>query len=422
MPTGTGQPARETAATGRDRRPLLALFGANAISLTGNQLTVLAVPWFVLETTGSATRTGITAFFSILPVVLAAFFGGAVVDRLGYKRASVLSDLASGVTVALIPLLSAVDLLPFSVLLALVFLGALLDAPGATARRALLPDLAEAGGMPIERATSSVQVIQRGSHLLGAPLSGALIALLGPANVLWLDAATFAVSAALVGFAIPATRLPAPAGGESYLASLAVGLRFIRQDRLLLAIVLTLAVTNFLDAAWLSVVAPVFAREAYGSAVSLGLMFGAAGGGSVVGALAYAAVGHRVPRRPIFVAGFILTSLPMLLLATLPPLPVAVAAQAIGGLASGPLNPIIGAVVYERIPAEMRGRILGTLTAGAWFAMPLGVLVAGFALDGVGLRPTLLAIGACYLVTTLTLVVNRAIEGMERPAPAAATG
>ena len=422
MATGTTPSTREDQRFGRDRRPLLALFGANAISLTGNQLTVLAVPWFVLETTGSATRTGIAAFFAILPVVLAAFFGGAVVDRLGYQRASVLSDLASGATVALIPLLFAVDLLPFWALLALVFLGALLDAPGETARRALLPDLAAAAGMPIERATASAQVVQRGSLLLGAPLSGALIALLGPANVLWLDAATFAVSAALVGFAIPATRLPAPAGGESYLASLAVGLRFIRQDRLMLAIVLTLVVTNFLDAAWASVVAPVYAREAYGSAVALGLMFGASGGGAMVGAVAYGAVGHRLPRRPVFVAGFIVASLPMLLLATLPSLPVAVVALAIGELGSGPLNPILGAVAYERIPAEMRGRVLGPLTAGAWVAMPLGVLVAGVALDGAGLRPTLLAIGACYLVTTLTLVVNPAIKGMDRSAPAAAPG
>jgi MFS family permease len=139
----------------------------------------------------------------------------------------------------------------------------------------------------------------------------------------------------------------------------------------------------------------------------------------MVGAVAYGAVGHRLPRRPVFVAGFIVASLPLLLLATMPPLPVTVVALAIAELGSGPLNPILGAVAYERIPAEMRGRVLGPLTAGAWVAMPLGVLVAGVALDGAGLRPTLLAIGACYLVTTLTLVVNPAIKGMDRPAPAA---
>src|SRR5262245_18904323 len=119
-------------ATRPDRRPFVALLTANAISGTGNWLTIVAIPWFVLLSTGSAAQTGITGCFTLLPVVLASLFGGAVVDRLGFKRASIASDLASGVTVALIPLLYALGLLEFWVLLALTFLGALLDALGAT--------------------------------------------------------------------------------------------------------------------------------------------------------------------------------------------------------------------------------------------------------------------------------------------------
>ena len=93
----------------------------------------------MLVTTGSAAKTGITLFFSITPIVIAGFFGGALVDRLGYKRTSIIADLASGVTVAAIALCHQLDLLSFPLLLALVFLGALLDAPGGTARAALVP-------------------------------------------------------------------------------------------------------------------------------------------------------------------------------------------------------------------------------------------------------------------------------------------
>lgn len=74
--------ARE-AQTVTDRRPLLALFVANTISQIGNQFTFLAIPWFVLQTTGSASKTGISAFFTTLPMVLSGFFGGILVDRLG---------------------------------------------------------------------------------------------------------------------------------------------------------------------------------------------------------------------------------------------------------------------------------------------------------------------------------------------------
>src|SRR5437879_8214904 len=82
--------------------PIYAFFTGSGISYTGDVLTLLAIPWFVLQTTGSVEQTGITAFFSTLPTVLTAFFGSTIVDRLGYKRTSVLGDTASTVTVALL--------------------------------------------------------------------------------------------------------------------------------------------------------------------------------------------------------------------------------------------------------------------------------------------------------------------------------
>jgi MFS family permease len=99
--------AVEAWTTQRTRLPLSAFFTGSVISYVGDTLTLLAIPWFVLQTTGSVTQTGITAFFSVVPMALSAFFGSALVDRWGYKRTSVLGDLASGLTVALIPLLYA---------------------------------------------------------------------------------------------------------------------------------------------------------------------------------------------------------------------------------------------------------------------------------------------------------------------------
>ena len=186
--------------------PIYSLFIANAISLVGNVFSAIAIPWFVLQTTGSATQTGITGFFTILPVVIAGFLGGTLIDRLGYKRTSIISDLASGVTTAMIPLLHFTIGLEFWQLMVLVFLGALLDSPGGTARAALLPELAEQAGMPIERATSLTHVIERGARLVGAPLAGLLISVMSTENVLWLDAASFFISAAIIGIAVTVTK------------------------------------------------------------------------------------------------------------------------------------------------------------------------------------------------------------------------
>src|SRR5262245_22971203 len=110
----------------RRRLPLFALYAANAISSIGDGLTFLAVPWFVLQTTGSVAQTGITAFFSTASIAVSALFGGALVDRLGFQRMSVLSDILSGIGVALIPLLYLTVGLPFWALLVLVFLAGLL--------------------------------------------------------------------------------------------------------------------------------------------------------------------------------------------------------------------------------------------------------------------------------------------------------
>ncbi len=83
-----------------DRTPIFALLGAEAVSQVGNMMTVVAGPWFVLQTTGSAAKTGLVTAALVLGSVLPGVVGGPVVDRLGFKRASVFADLASAATVA----------------------------------------------------------------------------------------------------------------------------------------------------------------------------------------------------------------------------------------------------------------------------------------------------------------------------------
>ena len=399
----------------RNPIPLYSLFIANAISLVGNVFTMIAIPWFVLQTTGSATQTGITGFFTILPVVLAGFFGGALIDRLGYKRTSVISDLASGVTTALVPLLYFTIGLEFWQLMVLVFLGALLDSPGGTARAALLPELAEQAGMPIERVTSLIHVIERSARLIGAPLAGFLIGIIGTANVLWLDALSFFVSAAIIGLVIPTPKLAdKEQKSGNYVEELREGLRFIRGDRLILSIVIMVMLTNFLDAIFGGVLQPVYVREVYGSALNLGLLIAANGGGAVIGGLIFAAIGHRLPRHTTFVGAFVLTGFRFWVYALYPPIWVLILVTLITSIGAGPLNPIIGAIEFERIPPTMRGRVFGAITAGAWIAMPLGMLLGGILTDRLGTFIMMIGLAVTYLITTLSMAFIPAMKEMNR--------
>ena len=396
------------------RAPLYALYVADSISLAGNAVAQLAIPWFVLTTTGSAALTALAVFFNFLPIVIAAFFGGVIVDRLGFRTTSVVADLASAGAVAAIPLLHSTVGIELWQLMALVFLGALLDAPGATARQALFPDVVELAGSRMERASGIRGAIQQGSVLVGAPVGGVLVAELGATKALWLDAASFLVSAALV-----ATFVPRPSEETDtepsgrFLAELAEGMRFIWDQRVLRAIVVTVLITNLIEAPF-PVVMSVFAQEEYGSAADLGLMYGVFAGAALAGALVFSAIGHRLLRRRIFVWGFAVMPIVYLTMATLPSLPVALAALAVSGLAAGPINPLLFTVMTEIVPAHLRGRVFGAVRAGAWAAIPLGVLVGGVAVAAIGVAATFLVIGLSFAAVVGYGFFNPAFRELDR--------
>ena len=115
---------------------------------------------------------------------------------------------------------------------------------------------------------------------------------------------------------------------------------------------------------------------------------------------------------------FVAASLPYVALSTLPSLPVTLAIAAAWGLAAGPLNPILGVVAYERVPAHMRGRVFGVAMAGSYAAIPLGALLGGLVVEAVGIRATLLGIGLCYLTVTAYGLVNPAFREMDAPTAA----
>ncbi len=398
------------------KAPLIALLTANAISMTGNIFAMIAIPWFVLQTTGSPAKTGLTGFTITLAAVVATFFGGAIVDRLGFKITSIIADLASGFSFALIPLLYSTVGLEFWQLILLVFIGNFLDAPGTTAREALIPDLAEAGGVSLEQASSLIQAVERGSRMVGAPLAGMLIAAVGANDVIWVDAISFAVSALIVGLFIPLLhRRSEPVQEKThYLTDIREGIQFILKDRLMLAIVLVVVCANFLDSPLLGVMYPVYFQRFFGTALDLGLVVSAGGAGALISALIYGAVGRRFSRRLFFFGGFLLATLRFFIYPLVPPIWVLVTVSLIGGLASGPINPIISTVSYERIPLNFRGRVLGTMTSMAYVAMPLGTALAGIILESVDVRAMMLAMGVLYVSLIVLAMFVPALRGLER--------
>jgi MFS family permease len=390
------------------RRPLRSLLTANTISTIGTTMTLLAIPWYVLQTTGSASRTGIAAVSETIPLALAAGLGGPFVDRLGARRVSVASDAVSALAIAAIPALAATVGLAFWQLCLLIAVVGLARGPGDTARHVLVPGLAGLGETPLERATSMYDGVSRGARMLGAPLAGVLIAVWGASNILLIDAGTFAASAILVQLMVPSSVRPAVAveDPEPYLAQLRSGLQYLRHDRLIAGITSMVMVTNLLDAAYSSVLVPVFARDVLHSSVALGLLGGTFGGGALLGTVIYGVVGPRLPRWPVYTVAFLVVGGPrFFLLGAAPPMPVILAGCLFAGLLCGAINPVLSAVEFGRIPDAMQSRVFGATAAGCLIGMPVGAVGAGVLVQQAGIRTALFATGAVYLLATLAPVV-----------------
>ncbi|MGW6981142.1 MFS transporter [Streptomyces sp. NPDC054932] len=403
-----------------DKRPLVGVLAANTVSIAGSSLTLIGVPWFVLQTTGSAGRAGIVAFCATLPVIVAALVGGPVIDRIGRRRVSAVSDLVCGLSVGAIPLLHYAGLLEFWMLCALMAVTGLVHTPGLTARAVLLPNLAEHAGTTITRAAGLYDAVSRGARMIGAAAAGLLIAAFGAETVLLLDAATFGASALLVTAflrGIPAAEPQRAAGKVSfgaYRAELAEGWAFMTRTRLLLGITVMVMMTNGLDQGWSSVLLPVHGRDALGGATALGLMISLFGGFALLGALLYGMWGERFPRRAVFAAAFLLSGATRYVVAAVTDttLPLAVT-MALAGLGVGVLNPILTTVMYEQVPEALRSRVSGVATAGCELTMPLGGLAAGLLVDGFGVATALLLFGGTYLLTTLAPLVFPAWRAMD---------
>lgn len=404
----------------RDRLPVYVLLVTSLVSIFGNQLTAIAVPWFVLETTGSASLTGITAAVTIVPVVIATFFGGALVDRTSYRTLSVVSDLISAVTVAAVPLFYHTTGLTFAGLLVLMFLGAIFDAPGSTARQAMIPSLSRTSGIPLEKINANFGMLFAATSLFAAPLAGLLIASLGPVNVLLFNAGTFIFSGLVILALVPVMERAAPSG-ESFMTDVRIGLSYVRDHALIRTIVIAALLINMLFAPIFGVAIPVYANQELQSVRALGIMYGGEGLGALAGSFLYGQVAGRIRKRPYLLVSVLLISLPLIPLAFSPGLWLSTAIVAVIGLGSGMVNPMIGTFLQQTTPAHLLGRVSGLVRAGAMVATPIGMLLGGTMIAALTYSGSFLLIAGLMLAIFAALVVNRTLHLLDaEPAPVAA--
>jgi MFS family permease len=403
--------------TTRALRPILLLEAATILSGTGNGVASVALPWLILERTGSAVAAGLVASAAVVPLLVSSLFSGTLVDTFGRRRMAVISDLLSGLSVALIPIVDAtVGLATWSLVL-LALLGAVFDPAGFTARETMLPAAAGSAGWKIDRANGLHEASWGLAFLVGPGAGGVLIAAIGAANTLWVTAAGFGLSALLISFLrLASAEARAEARSGSIWYGTKEGLAFVWRDRPLRTIGM---MTMALVALYLPVEAIVLPVhfQAIGAPQRLGLLVMAMSAGGVIGALAFGAFGHRLGRHRAFAISLVGTALALLGIAFLPPYGWMVACAVVTGLMYGPINPLANHAMQTRTPERLRGRVVGVMTSTAYAAGPLGYLAAGPLVEWIGVQGTLFVMCGLLLAISLLAMPSRSLREMDAPPP-----
>jgi MFS family permease len=415
--------AAEGVGSRADRLGVVALLAANLISLTGNQITMFALPWFVLEETESAAQTALVAATQMAAFLLAAIAGGVVVDRFGPKWLSVVSDIVSGLSIVSIPILMSTIGLDLWQILILAFAGAILDSPGGNARYGLVTDLIDSTGWSSERIYSFFSGADGVARIGGPVLSGALIAWIGAVNALWVDAATFVISAGLIALLVPRTTRP-ELPPSSFAGDVRDGWRYLRSKPILVRFFTLIVCVNLTAVPLAAVVIPKVAHDHYNSARLGGVMLAADGIGVILGGIVFGMIGRRLtPYRSMLVA-LILLMVSMFTLSALLPIGVSVAALALTGIGFGIMVPNNQTVFRRLTDVEFRGRLLGVRDAVVGVSAPAMVVVIGLMLDVLPIEPVILFLALInggvliwYIREKLFWQLNQPESEIARPLP-----
>ena len=389
-------------------RAFALLWTGQTVSRLGDSLYRVALAWWMLEETGSATAMGAVMIFSFTPMLIFLLIGGVLVDRLPRLRVMLVCDVASGAIIGTVALLAFADRLEVWHVYAASLLFGLVEAFFFPAYTAAVPALTPAEALP--SANSLTSLSHQITGIVGPAVAAAIVAAGGTPLAFLLDGLSFFLSAA---FLLPLLRqdaAPAPAGdGRTALADLRDGLSLVLASPWLWITIALFAFTNVALSGPRAVALPFLIQENLGAGVeALGLISSSAAAGSMVGTVwlgRYA----RLRRRGL--VGYLctaVTGLSFFVFGLAVPLSVIISAAFVGGLSISMFGLIWTNTLQELVPGEKLGRVSSIDALGSFVLLPVGYAVAGWATDLVG-APLVFAVGGA--VTTLL-----ALAGLLHPA------
>ena len=396
------------------RRDFSLLWLSGLVSVAGDWVLMIALPYYVYVTTGSTLATAGMTAAELAPAILLSSFTGVLADRWDRKRILVVANLLQALVVASLLLVGEGWLWVVYLVAALQSTAAAFSQP---AEAALLPTL-----VPVEQlvqANALNALNNRLGRFIGVPLGAALLSWWGLDAVVVVDAVTFVVAAALIAPITAPARAADPDGVPEkphFWREWTAGLRVVRHDRTIAVLFVVFGLMTFggtmLDPLYVPWIRDVLDEGVEVVAV-ITMTHSVAG---IVGSLLVGTWGSRFSARTLMGWGSVIAGVLLLVKFNVPVLWLTLALSAIGGATAVASSVGVETLAQERTPDHVRGRVFGSLQAFIWLASLLGAVVGGV-LGAV--TSVLVAINvAGVLVTIAGVVVLLAIPAArERPAP-----
>jgi len=394
------------------------------VSNFGSSVTQFALPLLVFKLTGSAVSLGVGFAMFGLPHLLFGLLIGAWTDRLDRKRLMIVVDLLSAAVLLSVPLAAAAGVLSVWWIYAAIFVSSTLGIFFQAAQFAAIPSLVERDGLVA--ANGRIQASFSAATVLGPLVAGALLAFIPIADLLYVDAATFLVSAVTLSLIARPFNAARQAVRTSIRADVMEGLRYVLRHPVLRNISAMMALINFVG-----VTVPaqlvLFAKQRFAVSDSeLGILFAADGAGVVLLSLAAGPLRTRFSFGNVALGSLMHSALMTLALAYAPTYSLAVAFSALSSGFGILFNINTGSLRQAIVPNHLLGRIITIAMVLAWSANPLGATIGGFIVERSGdVQSVYAAIGALVfgiaLYFRLFSPLGQAERYLEPKAEAAAT-
>lgn len=403
------------------------LWWGQVTSQIGEGLNKVALLWFVYELTGSAMMI---ATVGLLQTISPLFFGpiiGVYLDRVRKKPVMVWVDLIRTGLTFLIPALYGMGHLSLEGLFVLIFLNSMVSTVFGPALVSAVPSLVRR--TELVSANALIQGTNNIGSLLGPAVSGILIALIGAQHVLYVNAATFFISALCL---IPirsnetiSSERAKEANAGSLVSDLSVGFRFVFGNRSTVFLLVIITTLFNLGASAFVFVLPVYAKELLNvGPMQLGWLWSALGAGMLAASwwLAIRQKNDLQSRMHILVGGTTVGGLATCTLSVLESPLIAAAFVILIGAGAAVLNPVVWALLQEVTPSHLMGRVLTTFSTGSMAAAMVGMSGFGWMAERIGPAQSLVGLGLVLLLTAwvATLVSRHTQAAHLQPAPATA--